>query len=71
MNPPAQPRQPPPHAAQPGGTPVDTTGSHTPEPVDLSAESVAGEEDPGAGLDMEDVAPPSTPPQKPREPQKR
>ena len=44
MNPPAQPRQPPPHAAQPGGTPVDTTGSHTPEPVDLSAESVAGYE---------------------------
>ncbi|WP_140626505.1 hypothetical protein [Methylibium rhizosphaerae] len=47
--PPAQPTQP--------VLPVDTTGSHNPEPVDISAESVAGEEDPGAGLDAPDDPP--------------
>lgn len=46
---PAQPTQP--------VLPVDTTGSHNPEPVDISAESVAGEEDPGAGLDAPDDPP--------------
>lgn len=44
---------------------------HTPEPVDLAAESVAGEEDPGASIDLAapagapmslgDEAPPGTP----------
>lgn len=52
------PRAPP---AQPA-PPVDSTGSHTPEPVDISAESVAGEEDPGAGLDAPDDPPAVQPP---------
>ncbi|MBC5766538.1 hypothetical protein [Ramlibacter albus] len=41
---------------------------HEPAPVDLAAESVAGEEDPGASIDMSqapmapgDEAPPGTP----------
>jgi hypothetical protein len=29
-----------------------STGAHTPHPVDLSNESVAGEEDPGAGVNV-------------------
>jgi hypothetical protein len=36
---------------------------HSPQPVDLAAESVAGEEDPGASIDMSpgDEAPAGTP----------
>lgn len=53
----------------PRNTPVDTTGSHQPEPVDLSAESVAGEEDPGAGLDADEaVLPPQQQRPQPRKP---
>jgi hypothetical protein len=49
MNPPdpsAKPAAPSPGTAEP---PVDQ--AHRPAPVDLSEESIAGEEDPGAALD--------------------
>jgi hypothetical protein len=43
----------------------DPSGDHTKRPVDLAAESVAGEEDPGASIDTAmapaDQAPPGTP----------
>jgi hypothetical protein len=69
MNPPTDPPLPPAKPQAPVSVPVDTTGSHHPEPVDLSAESVAGEEDPGAGLDAEDlVLPPAEPQPPPRKP---
>jgi hypothetical protein len=69
MNRPSAPQQPPPQRPAPENPPpVDTTGSHQPEPVDLSAESVAGEEDPGAGIDMDELVLPPTPAQKPRKP---
>lgn len=58
MNRPSDPQQPPPQRPAIKNMPVDTTGSHQPEPVDLSAESVAGEEDPGAGLDADDLVVP-------------
>jgi len=35
-------------------------GPHAPQPVDLSEESVAGEEDPGSVLDLPPSAPPRT-----------
>lgn len=34
------------------GSSPGSRGGHAPEPVDLSQESVAGEEDPGAALDF-------------------
>jgi hypothetical protein len=37
------------------------TAPHAPAPVDLSAESVAGEEDPGASIDMAQTPPPPAP----------
>lgn len=33
-----------------------------PAPVDIAAESVAGEEDPGASLDVDDAVAPAPPP---------
>lgn len=36
---------------------VPTTPQHVPEPVDLSEESVAGEEDPGASMDEGEPSP--------------
>ena len=37
--------------------PAPPDAAHPPAPVDLSEESIAGEEDPGASLDMDDDAP--------------
>lgn len=68
MKPPADQPLPPGKPQAPGSMPVDTTGSHHPEPVDLSAESVAGEEDPGAGLDADDLALPPAEQPPPRKP---
>lgn len=36
--------------------------THPPSPVDIARESVAGEEDPGAALDMEATPPPPSDP---------
>jgi hypothetical protein len=36
-----------------------------PTPIDLGEESVAGEEDPGAALDVDAAPAPATPPRKP------
>jgi hypothetical protein len=41
--------------------PVPADSHHVPSPVDLTEESVAGEEDPGAALDEDIVVPPITP----------
>ncbi|HJV63463.1 MAG TPA: hypothetical protein VJ743_21115 [Albitalea sp.] len=43
----------------------DPAGTHRPEPVDPAQESVAGEEDPGAALELD------TEPQPPRRPASR
>lgn len=55
-----------PQQNQPGaGTPAPTPArddAHAPAPVDLSEESVAGEEDPGASLDGDVDAPAAPPP---------
>jgi hypothetical protein len=57
MNP--DPRQQPAdEAPAPSGTGVPGSPGHQPAPVDLSTESVAGEEDPGASIDLAD--PPGT-----------
>src|SRR5690606_6007566 len=39
-------------ARGPGRWPGDENAGHAPAPVDMGEESVAGEEDPGAGIDM-------------------
>jgi hypothetical protein len=49
---------------RPSPPPDDDASAHHPAPVDLSSESVAGEEDPGAGLDM--AIEPDEPPGKAR-----
>ncbi|WP_119153035.1 hypothetical protein [Caldimonas tepidiphila] len=47
---------------QPGADP-----SHRPAPVDMATESIAGEEDPGATIDLA-IVPPSAPPSGGKEP---
>jgi hypothetical protein len=42
--------------------------SHAPQPVDLASESIAGEEDPGASIDLALGATAPAPPQAPAEP---
>lgn len=45
--------------------PGSETPSHEPAPVDLASESAAGEEDPGASIDLA-ITPPSDPPSGPK-----
>jgi len=49
--PPSSPAAAEPAPPQPSATPADA--AHVPAPVDLASQSVAGEEDPGASLDVE------------------
>lgn len=62
---PSTPRSPRPGERPPSGPPAahapleGKAGSHAPQPVDLGSESAAGEEDPGAGLDVSPVGPAS------------
>lgn len=43
------------------GQPAQPEAPHEPAPVDISEESIAGEEDPGASLDLEPGGPAPSP----------
>ena len=54
----------PPAVDLPAAPGVPGTPGHRPAPIDLATESVAGEEDPGASIDLDD-APGGIPPSPP------
>lgn len=62
----ADPPRPPSAAPAAPATPADPTA--TPEPVDWAEESTAGEEDPGASLDLALDPPPQAPAEAPATP---
>jgi len=51
-----QPAEKPPVPASPDDKSKASPGAHAPAPVDLSEESVAGEEDPGASIEVGELA---------------
>jgi len=57
-----------PERGQPGTPAAPAEPAHRPAPVDLSEESIAGEEDPGAALDDDMGGAASPPPPKEKKP---